>query len=305
MPERAWLMLAYGEDRAYGGNEGYSDSPDHYSYDSRVPNWRQVTEGDLAVIAGRATSRGAPVVTGFARVERIDRDPNATKIVRRCPVCGHPRFKARQTKSPRWRCDHGHEFDHPTEEIVAVTAAVAWFGDSYRPAIGALSPDQLKAAQLHRRDGNSIRPLDESVVWSAFRWDPALNEVVDPAGYPDPEAAAAVNRAAVPVALEIVRARYPEAEVTTQDHGNPGFDFLVKRGGAIVRYVELKTTTKTPGTFYMSEYQREFSELNRARYSLLVLSGFDIAGRAGTPNWYDGAVTDHFGLAPIQWRGTL
>lgn len=36
---RAWLLLAVGDDRQPGGNEGYDDAPEsHYSWDSTVPN---------------------------------------------------------------------------------------------------------------------------------------------------------------------------------------------------------------------------------------------------------------------------
>ena len=143
MAAKAWLMLAYGDDRAYGGNEGYSDSTDRYSFDSRVPNWKQVTSGDLAVIGGRLRPRGAPEVIGFARVQRVTSSAGS-KLVRRCPQCGHPRFKGRSTKQPRWRCDNGHEFDVPVDETVQVQQVVAWFDDTYRPAIGALTAAQAQ-----------------------------------------------------------------------------------------------------------------------------------------------------------------
>jgi Domain of unknown function (DUF3883) len=304
MPERAWLMLAYGESRQYGGNEGYSDSTDHYSYDTNVPNWKQVAAGDLAVIAGRRRRGGAPEVDGFARVRRTTQR-DITKRVGRCPVCGHPRFKERTTKLPRWRCDNGHEFDRPRLEDVAVVEVVAWFDDTYQPAADALTPAQLKAAQLHKGDGNSIRPLDAAVIRRAFEWDEAIVAVVDPAGYPDPAEAARINRAAIPLALEHIRARYPDAEVTAQEHANPGFDFLVARANQVVRFVELKSTTGSPGGFFMSEYQRAFSAREASRFSLLVLSELDVVKGTCSPQWFDGAVDDHFELAPMQWRGEL
>jgi hypothetical protein len=304
MADRAWLMLAYGDDRAYGGNQGYSDSTDRYSYDSRVPNWKQVSAGDLAVIGGRLRPRGAPEVSGFARVQRVTTEP-ATKLVRRCPQCGHPRFKARATKTPRWRCDRGHEFDDPAEEVVPVTGAVAWFDDTYRPAIGAMTAEQLRDSQLNRGDGNSIRPLDPPFVRRSFLWDADLTPIIDPGGYPDPAAAAKVNRVAIPLALAIIQARFPGATVQPQDHANPGFDFLVTAKEALVRYVELKSTVTTPGSFYASEYQRVFSERHRGLFSLLVLTGLDLERRICSHHWFDGAIDDHFQLAPIQWRGVL
>lgn len=297
-------MLAYGDDRAYGGNEGYSDSADRYSFDSRVPNWKQVGRGDLAVIAGRLTRRGAPEVTGFAEVQRVT-SANGKKTIRRCPECGQTRFKARTTKDPTWRCGNGHEFEVPVEEVVDAALSVAWFDGTYRPAIGAMTSRQLKAAQVNAGDGNSIRPLKVAVVRQSFLWDPAFGAVVDPGGYPDPAAAAKVDRAALPLATAIVQARYPGATVAQQDHGNPGFDFLVTLDGSTIRYVELKSTTRTSGRFFMSEYQRAFSADNGSRYSLLVLAALDIEKETCDPHWFDGAVDDHFALDAIQWRGAL
>ena len=143
------------------------------------------------------------------------------------------------------------------------------------------------------------------MVRQSFLWDPAFGAVVDPGGYPDPEAAARVDRAALPLARAIVQARYPGATVEQQDHGNPGFDFLVTQGGLTIRYVELKSTTRTSGRFFMSEYQRAFSAHNHSLYSLLVLAALDIKKGTSIPHWFDGAVDDHFVLAAIQWRGAL
>jgi hypothetical protein len=301
MAERAWLMLAYGDARKYGGNEGYSDSADFYSFDSRVANWRQVTVGDLALIAGRRKRAGPPELNGVARVEGITTSDDV-KVVRKCPVCGHPRFSARVTMSPKWRCDHGHEFDDPAEDVVAITKVVASFGDSYRPAAGAMTAAELKQAQLHPHNTNAIRPLDPELVRRLFSWDPRFEPVVDAGGFANPEDAAMVDTAALPIALELIRARWSDADVEPQSHGNPGFDFLVARAGSAVRFVELKATRKTEPGFFMSGYQRRFSEDNADRYSLLVLTGLDPAAGTCSSSFHDGFVEDHFALSPIEYR---
>jgi len=136
VPERSWMILAYGDDRAYGGNKGYEDGLDHYSYDNRVANSRRLATGDLVVIADRDGRRGPPMIAGIARVRRIDAGP-VTKEVGHCPECGKTRFKLRENRSPRYRCDNGHEFDEPTIELVPVEGFVARFGDTYRDARGA------------------------------------------------------------------------------------------------------------------------------------------------------------------------
>jgi hypothetical protein len=297
-------MLAYGDARKYGGNEGYSDSTDFYSFDSRVANWRQVSAGDLALVAGRRKRAGPPELNGIATVARLTSSGDL-KVVRSCPVCGHPRFSDRVTMTPRWRCDHGHEFDTPAEELVEVTRVVAHFDGSYRPAAGAMTAAELKAAQTHKLNTNAIRPLDVDAVRRLFSWDRDLQRVLSPGSYADPEEAANVDQAAIPMAQSLIEARYPGAHVEPQDHGNPGFDFLVQANDAVVRYVELKSTRNPYISFYMSEYQRVFSKQNAGRYTLLVLTTLDLMAGTCTPHWFDGAVEDHFALGAIEWRVSL
>ena len=54
MMPNAWLMLAHGDNRMYGGNEGYDDFPrESYAYDSFVGNHRRIAEGDVAVVCDK------------------------------------------------------------------------------------------------------------------------------------------------------------------------------------------------------------------------------------------------------------
>ena len=147
--------------------------------------------------------------------------------------------------------------------------------------------------------------------WTSSVWgdtsagDRDLNEVVSPGGYPDPEVAAAVDAAAVPLALRLASERYPMFRVVSQNHSNPGFDLAVLEGNLLVRYIELKSTTKEDGGFYMSDYQLQFSRVNAERYSLLILAGLDPSTGTCTPYWFDGDVGEHFAMRAIQWRGVL
>ena len=168
MAGRAWLLLAYGDDRAYAGNRGYDDRLDRYSYDSNVPNWKRVTTGDLAIIAGRVGRRGPPEMSGTAAIERVT-STIGSKEIGRCPTCGHPRYKARSTKLPTYRCDRGHEFDTAIVEQVVVRKLTAWFGGTYRHIPNALSPKQLKSLQHGPRDGNAIRPLEYGKIAMLFQ----------------------------------------------------------------------------------------------------------------------------------------
>jgi hypothetical protein len=304
MAERAWMILAYGEDRAYGGNKGYEDGVDHYSYDNRVANSMQLAKGDLVVMADREGRRGPPRIAGIARVVGVD-PGGTTKDVGHCPVCGKTRFKAREHRTPLYRCDNGHEFDEPVIEAVGVKGRIARFGDTYRDARGAMTVAELNGAQLHRRDGSSIRELYPAKLQRYLSWDVELNAVARPGGYPDPAAAAKVDEAAKPLARRIAEARYPGLTVVPQDQSNPGFDILVLDGETAVRYIEVKSTTKADGGFYMSDFQREFSRALAGKYSLLVLANLDLAAGTCTPHWFDGWVSDHVEMRPVQWRGSL
>ena len=305
MDQKAWLFLAYGDDRQYGGNIGYDDGSGQYSFDSNVPNWKRVAEGDLVIVAGRGVRHGPPVPVAVARIERLSAHPD-TKTIYRCPNCGHPRFKARETKSPRWRCDFGHEFDEPDSETVDVTAMTAYFGDSYRPMPGAMTTEQLKTAQMHKGDGNAIRPLDLEAVTRFLRWDPDVEPVIAAGGaFPDPKTASLVDAAAIPVAVRLTSERFPESDVSVQPHSNPGYDLLVKRGGRILRFVEVKASVRADGAFFMSEYQRCFSKEHPSKYSLLLLSQFDPDSGRCSFSWFDGDICDQLNLSPIRYQGSL
>ena len=206
---------------------------------------------------------------------------------------------------PRWRCDNGHEFDDPVEESVPVTAVTALFGDTYRPAVGLLTSAQVRQAQVNKGDGNSIRPLDPDRVRRLFAWDPALAPVVEPRGYPSPEAAAQVDASAIPIAQRLIEQRYPGTDVKNRSHSNPGFDFLVTKDGQTVRYVELKSTTTSPGGFFMSDYQARFGAENAATYTLLLLASLNLSDGTCQPHWFDGDPRVHFQLRATQWRGDL
>lgn len=59
----SWLMLAVGEDRQHGGNDGYDDSPfTHYSWDDTVPNHGAVRPGDRLAIWNKRTLLGISTV---------------------------------------------------------------------------------------------------------------------------------------------------------------------------------------------------------------------------------------------------
>src|SRR5262249_15748743 len=64
----SWVVLTFGGDRQYGGNEGYEDrTSEYYSYDSFVANHKRVSVGDVAIVCDRK------FVVGAALIDRIER----------------------------------------------------------------------------------------------------------------------------------------------------------------------------------------------------------------------------------------
>jgi hypothetical protein len=153
---RAWSLLALGDSRQFAGNDGYDDLlARHYSFDSTVPNCRNVVKGDLAVI------RDSDCLIGVGWIEHIDERPGE-KLRRRCPICRTTALKQRVEKLPRYRCDHGHEFDESSEETVAVIRYRAHYPATWVPLAGLLSADELAPLYRSRAQQNAIRELDFS-----------------------------------------------------------------------------------------------------------------------------------------------
>jgi predicted RNA-binding Zn-ribbon protein involved in translation (DUF1610 family) len=158
-PVNAWLLLAVGDDRAFGSNDGYDDEPDsHYRWDSTVPNHARITEGDAVVLWDKKSSIGVSVV------ENIDIS-KGSKLVYSCPHCGKAHIKARKTKHPRYRCFAcNRNFDDPAVETVQVTEYTSSHSGAWIPLEGLLSGSVLRSLCLSPRSQLSLRPLD----WAAF-----------------------------------------------------------------------------------------------------------------------------------------
>jgi len=154
MKVRAWSLITIGGDRQYAGNRGYNDDPRRvYRYDSHVANCRNVRPGDLALIRDRKH------LLGLARIEHI-KETSATKVMLRCPACGNGDLKQRKRKQPKFRCDNGHEFQHPREQATNVTAFEAHYETTYVDAPDAVPVSEVKAAALRRSDQLSIEEVD-------------------------------------------------------------------------------------------------------------------------------------------------
>lgn len=120
-----------------------------------------------------------------------------------------------------------------------------------------------------------------------------------------PEHIAEVEDFSVARAVEIVRERYPGMDVEVQAHSNPGYDLLVKHGGRIERYVEVKGTTADSPGFFISENERRFSAEHASMYSLVLIAEINFPSGSFVPFWHDGPIDERFSLRPTHYTATF
>jgi hypothetical protein len=164
----AWLVIAAGEDRQHGGNDGYEDDPSSiYRWDSTVPNHSSIAEGDAIVIWDKRELIGASMI------ERIDEDDDV-KNVYRCPHCEMGHIKRRKTLRPEWRCFNcSQNFDHPIAERKPVHTYASRHDVAWVDLAGVLEGRALRRLCDKPRSQLSLRQLD----WSGFR--AAIERVLD------------------------------------------------------------------------------------------------------------------------------
>jgi putative restriction endonuclease len=160
---RIWLVLTFGEDRAYAGNAGYDDSPGKwYSYDSFVANHRQIAIGHSVILCDKIRA------LGIARIETIVSEAS-TRVFQRCPACEHTGIKKRKTKHPEFRCERGHEFETPVQQTVSCTKYTADFGGSYTAFKDDFGRDFLRAGCPRYSDQLAMQEFDFLRMEMTFR----------------------------------------------------------------------------------------------------------------------------------------
>ncbi|WP_329176064.1 HNH endonuclease [Streptomyces decoyicus] len=170
----AWLVLAVGDARQHGGNDGYDDNPsEHYSWDSTVPNSGQIAAGDVIAVWNKQELIGVSVIedieTGQAEKARYS-----------CPQCSRADFKRRTRLTPAWRCSQcGALFDEPVQRIEPVTTYRSLHAAQWKDGRGTLTGRQLRALCDSPNSQLSMRPAR----WEKLR--AALEEASGP-GWPAP-----------------------------------------------------------------------------------------------------------------------
>ncbi len=152
--------MAAGDNRGHGGNAGYDDQYDaYYSWDSNVPNHKNLQVGDPIALWDKERLLGVSVI------EAIETEPGR-KMLSRCPECRTTRISDRKRAVPRFRCMRCKaEFETALTDVVDVDLYTARYDAAWTALDGVLDERELRAVQRNAIDINAMRPLD----WSAFR----------------------------------------------------------------------------------------------------------------------------------------
>ncbi|MEV0187196.1 HNH endonuclease signature motif containing protein [Kitasatospora purpeofusca] len=154
----AWLVMAVGDDRSHGGNDGYDDDPArHYSWDSTVPNSERPAVGDVIALWDKKSLLGVSVIEDI-ETGRAEKDRYTCPL----PGCGKADFKPRKKKRPVYRCNECYgEFDVPNARREEVTTFRTRHATAWVDMAGAL-PGSVLRQLCDKPSQHSIR---------AMRWE--------------------------------------------------------------------------------------------------------------------------------------
>jgi len=126
------------EDVTYKSTDRHKDEIESkYVYDDSVANHKQIKSGDIAVIIDKKK------VLGLARISKIVIF-NGEKERRRCPICRSTNYEDRKTKTPKYRCNKGHEFTMPDSEKIEVKNFEAYYSTSFIMSKELITIDKIK-----------------------------------------------------------------------------------------------------------------------------------------------------------------
>ncbi|GLW93502.1 HNH endonuclease [Actinokineospora globicatena] len=154
----AWLVIAAGDDREHGGNDGYDDAPSqHYSWDSTVANRDGPQEGHIIVL------RNTKVLLGVSVIDKLVTG-KTNKLRYRCPACARADFKPRKDLRPKYVClKCEHKFDEPVSRVEQVTTYRTDHAATWIDLHGVLTKEQLRDLCVKPKSQLSIRPFRYSL----------------------------------------------------------------------------------------------------------------------------------------------
>ena len=165
---RIWAYKSVGDsERSYISIPGYDDEVESkYVYDNSVANSKQMSNGDVVILVNKE------VILGVSRIARIT-SKLVDKTRHRCPECGSTNYTDRSTKSPRYRCNKGHEFEYLKEDTSRVTQYEAKYGDNYINLVNKnISIAALRPFYINNYNRNmSIQRIGEEVTEEVLKLD--------------------------------------------------------------------------------------------------------------------------------------
>lgn len=176
---QAWLLRSVPdeENRSAASGKIYDDALEfRYVYDSKVPNHKNVREGDFVLI------RDNSILLGSAVIRKIE-SYEADKVMTYCPNCGSTRITFKS--DGLWRCDgkclrrdnlkpEQRLHKNPPQKTETVQRFIAYYGDTWTELIGAADKDSFKDLSVPGKYNtqNSIVALDTVKV---LDWLESLN----------------------------------------------------------------------------------------------------------------------------------
>lgn len=161
---QAWLLMVAGDNRGHAGNAGYDDQYDaYYSWDSNVPNHKNLNVGDPVALWDKVRLLGVSVI------EQIETS-RGPKLLSRCPQCSTTRISERKRIAPRYRCMRCRaEFEDPHLDLVQVNLYRARFDAAWTPLGGLLAEPEIRALAVNSGDINAMRPLHWEALLDALK----------------------------------------------------------------------------------------------------------------------------------------
>ncbi|MCX5014787.1 HNH endonuclease [Streptomyces sp. NBC_00555] len=149
----AWLVLAVGDERQHGGNDGYDDDPSqHYSWDSTVPNHAELKVSDVIALWDKKQLLGLGVISEIETGSEV-------KTLYFCPECKKADFKRRKRLKPTCLCNQcGARFEEPGSKTKTVTTYRSRHGEAWMDGRGLLTGAELRALCDSPRSQLSMRP---------------------------------------------------------------------------------------------------------------------------------------------------
>ena len=156
---KAWILYTKSSGRDPYDYQYDDSTGNFYSYDSNVPNSKQIRVGDIVVV------RTDDDVAGWGIIERIDVTPNFAKLIRRCPACDATNPRVLERTTGYTRCDRCRLQFLESETIISqtnVTSYCAYYANSWIESAPAIEARELREIEDKVNSQLAIRSVDIS-----------------------------------------------------------------------------------------------------------------------------------------------